>query len=615
MSRPFRSPPFAGIGLAVAAVGGCAHAGVAPEAPAPVPSPAIQGRSHLSPVAGRRLRSAGTVTSVARGVATVQDPRGDGDPGSSDALFLELGRSPEPRVGDRVVFAGTVVERVPGGEKTANLSLTTVVADSVRVEGRGALPAAVRLTGERLVPAGAVIGAAELPVNLRDPAQARANRFNPGEDAIDFLESLEGMRVTIAAPVAVSAIQVFNAGAAEVVVLPDGGRHVPAARRTEAGGILLQSGPENLGNQNPERIQVQLDSALVPGPWPMLSVGDRLDDATGIMRYDFGNFEIAVTAPLRVGPAGRAPAATSLTRADGRLTFASYNVLNLGAGEEDSVQRGMLGRQIAGPLGAPAVVALQEIQDDSGERDDGMTSAERTLGSLAAAILAAGGPAYAWIDVPPTDGRQGGAPGGNIRNAFLYDTTRIRLARHGSVTPAVLAAAGVADPEIFRDSRDPLLAEFRAGDRSITFINNHLTSRYGSTPTYGSVQPFVQAGERERAAQALALHRVVTGLLASAPDAAIVVLGDMNTFEFTDDLADLLPGTPPVLFPLSSLVPAGRRYSYNFEGNSQVLDHVFVTRALLAGAELEYVHLNTDFPALPGATASDHDPVVARVRW
>jgi predicted extracellular nuclease len=62
------------------------------------------------------------------------------------------------------------------------------------------------------------------------------------------------------------------------------------------------------------------------------------------------------------------------------------------------------------------------------------------------------------------------------------------------------------------------------------------------------------------------------------------------------------------------LVPLEERYSYNYEGNSQVLDHVFVTRALLRGAELDVVHLNTDFPALPRLTASDHDPLVARLR-
>ncbi|HYC32953.1 MAG TPA: endonuclease/exonuclease/phosphatase family protein, partial [Gemmatimonadales bacterium] len=465
------------------------------------------------------------------------------------------------------------------------------------------------------VPAGAVISADELPVNLRDSAQARANRFDPGEDAIDFLEALEGMRITVAAPLAVSAIQVFGAGAAEVFVVPDGGAAVDAERRTEAGGILLQSGPENRGSQNPERLQVQLDTALGPGAFPQIAVGDRLEDVTGVLRYDFGNYEVAATEPLRVRSAGRASARSRLRTDELGLAFGSYNVLNLGGGPEDSLQRRLLGRQIAGALGAPAILALQEIQDDSGERDDGTTGAQRTLALLAEAIRGAGGPGYRWCDVPPADGRQGGAPGGNIRNAYLYDPARVRLVRCVSLTPAMLAAAGAHDPDVFRDSRDPLLAVVEVGRRRITFINNHLTSRFGSTPVYGAVQPFVQAGEAERAGQVRALNAYVRHLLAEYSDAAVVVLGDMNTFDFSDDLATLLPGTPRVLYALADLVPTARRYSYNYEGNSQTLDHVFVTWALRPDAEIEYVHLNADYPALSGAAASDHDPVVARVRW
>jgi predicted extracellular nuclease len=88
----------------------------------------------------------------------------------------------------------------------------------------------------------------------------------------------------------------------------------------------------------------------------------------------------------------------------------------------------------------------------------------------------------------------------------------------------------------------------------------------------------------------------------------------MNTFEFSDELAELLPGSPPSLHSLMPMVPPAERYTYNYEGNSQALDHVFVTRGLLRGAELDVVHLNTDFPALPGLTASDHDALLARFR-
>jgi predicted extracellular nuclease len=154
--------------------------------------------------------------------------------------------------------------------------------------------------------------------------------------------------------------------------------------------------------------------------------------------------------------------------------------------------------------------------------------------------------------------------------------------------------------------------EFRG--RRISVVGNHLSSRFGSTPVFGAIQPFVQAGEAARAAQVRALHDYVAHLLAADPDAQVAVLGDMNTFEFSDELAELLPGSLPALHSLMPMIPPAERYSYNHEGNSQALDHVFVSRALLRGAELDVVHLNTDFPAVPGRTASDHEPLVARLR-
>jgi predicted extracellular nuclease len=422
------------------------------------------------------------------------------------------------------------------------------------------------------------------------------------------------MRVAVPRPVAVSAMQTYNERSSELFVLPDLGGGIADGRRTSAGGILLQSGPENLGSQNPERIQIQLDAALVPGPVPPVAVGDTLADVIGVLRYDYGNYEVAATEPIAVTPRPYTGARTRLGRREGTLTIATYNVLNLSPTAEDSLQRRLLGRQLVDALGAPEIVALQEIQDASGERDDGVTDATPTLRALIDAVRAAGGPAYRAFDVPPTDGRPGGAPGGNIRNAFLYDPGSVRLVGYFSLTAARLTKAGIRHAEAFRESRDPLLAEFDVGGGRIVLINNHLTSRYGSTPTYGAVQPFVQAGEEERGRQTRALNAYAADLLRRRPDVGVVVLGDMNTFEFTDDLAALLPGRPPLLHPLIIDIPLAQRYSYNYEGNSQTLDHVFVSESLRSGAEVEIVHLNTDRPTVPGQVASDHDPVVVRLR-
>jgi predicted extracellular nuclease len=465
--------------------------------------------------------------------------------------------------------------------------------------------------GGRVPPPG-VISPDELPVNLRLEPDFRGNRFDPETDAIDFFESLEGMRVLVPEPVAVSGTQTFSARQSELVTLADRGTAIAPSRRSRAGGILLASGRENRGGQNPERIQIQLDSALFPGPVPLVRVGQILGDVIGIMRYDFGSYEVAATAPFAAGRSDLAPETTGLTGTPDRLTVATYNVLNLSPSDSDSAQRRLLARQIVERLRVPDILALQEIQDDSGEDDDGTTAARGTLAALTDAIAEAGGPRYASFDVAPADGRPGGVPGGNIRNAFLFNPSRVRLLSCRSLTPAVLAAARARDTGAFTGSRDPLEGVFEFRGRRIRVVGNHLSSRFGSTPVFGAVQPFEQAGEVERGAQARALHDYADDLLRADPDERLVVLGDMNTFEFTDELAEALPGSPAVLHPLLPLLSPADRYTYNYEGVSQALDHVFVSAALLEGAELDVIHLNTDFPALPGRAASDHDPLLAR---
>jgi uncharacterized protein len=57
-------------------------------------------------------------------------------------------------------------------------------------------------------------------------------------------------------------------------------------------------------------------------------------------------------------------------------------------------------------------------------------------------------------------------------------------------------------------------------------------------------------------------------------------------------------------------LPANERYSYVFEGNSQVLDQILGSpRALGTLVEYDVVHVNAEF----AVQASDHEPSVARI--
>ena len=582
----------------------------------------IQGEGHLSAFVGETVATTGIVTAVDFNGFYVQDAEGDGNDNTADGLFVFTNDAPTVSIGDEVELTGDVAEFIPGGADTGNLSITQMAFPDIEVLSSGNdLPEAVVIgQSGRVAPSEIVISDDELPVNLQDDA----GNFDPEEDAIDFYETLEGMRITVEDAVAVSPTRVFNAFSAEAFTLPNQGEFAtPEDVLTDRGGINLASGPDNTGDQNPERVQIQFDPDLLPDDFetPALNVGDQLGDVTGVVGYSFGNFEVNVTEAFDITPSGIEQEVTDLVGTEDQLTVASYNVLNVSGDGTDVEQLALLGEQITNNLGSPDIIALQEIQDNSGTVDDGTVDATETLQALVDAIAAAGGPTYEFFDVAPEDNTQGGIPGGNIRNAFLYNSDRVSLGDFQALDEAVLTTAGAEDPTAFSgDVRIPLAAAFEFNGNTVAVINNHLTSRFGSTPVFGGPQPFVQAGEAEREAQAQALNDFVDA--AATVNENVIVLGDLNTFEFTNDLAEILPGTgdEQVLTNLvDQAIAEDDAYTFIFDGNSQVLDHMFVTDALLESAEFDIVHVNNDFARddnrirfTDTVVASDHEPILGR---
>ena len=168
----------------------------------------IQGAGHVSAFEGETVTTTGIVTAVAFNGFYVQDLTGDGDNNTSDAIFIFTDSAPNVSIGDEVKITGIVSEFIPGGEDTGNLSVTQIATPEVSVLSSGnALPPSVIIGNSgRIAPNQVVISPDELPVNL----QTESGNFDPENDAIDFYESLEGMRVTIEDAVAVSPTQRFQ---------------------------------------------------------------------------------------------------------------------------------------------------------------------------------------------------------------------------------------------------------------------------------------------------------------------------------------------------------------------------------------------------------------------
>ena len=76
---------------------------------------------------------------------------------------------------------------------------------------------------------------------------------------------------------------------------------------------------------------------------------------------------------------------------------------------------------IANYLNAPDIMFVQEIQDNSGDTDDGTVLGNLTLTNLVTKIASAGNMTtpYSFLEIAPEDDMDGGEPGGNIRVAYL----------------------------------------------------------------------------------------------------------------------------------------------------------------------------------------------------
>src|SRR5262249_17203013 len=118
-----------------------------------------------------------------------------------------------------------------------------------------------------------------------------------------FFEKLEGMLVTVKSPGAVGPTNSF--GEIEVVVDNDANpaNGSAATGQTTRGNLLLTPGQTSFGNTdtqggdfNPERIQIDDDNGVLAGfASPAVNVGARLSDVTGIVNYDFGNYQVVPT--------------------------------------------------------------------------------------------------------------------------------------------------------------------------------------------------------------------------------------------------------------------------------------------------------------------------------
>jgi uncharacterized protein len=557
----------------------------------------IQGSGSASPYAGSVQTTTGVITKkFSEKGFFIQDPNGDGDPTTSDGLYVFDTTS--AKVGDLVRVTGTVAEYKP-----ANATRTYTELTNVTVQGLGAGPA--------IVPANIVLGSEDL------------GRY-------------EGMLVRFADPLTVNGNNFL--GDRGELILSNGRRETATNRYRPGTPEAIALAADNARNM------IVLDDNLfvTPDHIPYLGAdgtvrsGDTVSGLTGVVDFGAtgGNGAWYKLQPSETPVISRSNARMDKPQvAAGNVKVASANVLNFfttftnGADAWGNTNRGCTvgGSTSKGNCrGADNLVEFERQRDKIVNELKAMdadavglmeieNNGDTTVSYLVDALnKAIGKTAYAYVPKPAATGTDA------IRVAMIYK-------------PAVLTLAGdaLSDADSI-NNRPPMAQTFKvnANGAKFSLVVNHLKSKGSCSSAPGESDSGDGQGcwNATRVKQAAQLVDVfIPKIVAAAGDPDVLAVGDFNSYGHEDPIAYLTErGMVNELerFVRPSTIP----YSYVFDGMSGYLDHALASASLdgqVAGVtewhnnadEPPAIDYNTgdtsDDPYVNNAfRASDHDPVV-----
>lgn len=521
----------------------------------------IQGSDNISPVLGQLVQTNdNVVTAVGEDFFFIQTPteRTDNDPLTSDGLFIYTGFTPNLNEGQLVNVEG-IVREFEGLTEISGFELSFSASG-----GNAPIPAPVELT----------------------------STF-PGTEAslVRDLESVENMLI------------VFDAA----VVGPALGNDITAlstaAERPMREAGIRFPGLDDLPvwDGNPEVFWIDPDAISQPNN-RFLSVGQRVSSTSVLYQND----DLYVAFPLSYTVSGSIADRNLRTAAADEVTVGSFNVLQL-QDESDflSTQYPKVARYIVEQLGAPDIVALQEVGD---------------IGNLQELNFR--------INQLDPDLR--------------YNTYLIQGNNNTRINCAYLVNEDIQDVDVRQlgstetlsiggrlHDRPPLLLEANLPTNPptpIQVLNLHLRSLSGIE---GSNSFFVRTKRYEQSLS-------VAQMIQERQGQNLIVVGDFNAIPFSDGYVDVLsqlegssslgaqfevqPIVSPALTNQSTAI-AAESYSFVFEGNAQLLDHCLTTQlSEMEISEFAFARGNADaasaYFANPSLSirASDHDGFVLYLR-
>ena len=593
---------------------------------------AIQGNSNMSPVAGERVSTQGIVTGLHRTGFFIQTPdeKADNDPLTSEGIFVFTRTEPpkEAAIGNLVSITGMVEEYRPRNE-TNTLPLTEVSMqagrDSVKVISRGnALPKPVELSIKDL----------------------ESNK-------IDQLERYEGMRVYVAAM---------------TVVAATGGRVDIATSRSTTNGVffgvlkgtprpfrepgldifdiafLNNAGKEQLQKDfpnlpifdgNPQKIRVeslgQTGSTVIEA-----AANTEIADLTGVLHYAFRNFTLLVDADSKHKQSSTIKPVPMPEPKAGQISVASINLENFFDDHDDpkikepiASKEAFAGRLKKISLAFRDVLTMPDIIGVA--EAENLAALKRLADEVNRDAVSSGkpDPKYEAFLEDGNDGR-------GIDNGFLVKTTKLKVIEVKQFGKDEKYKHPKTGENVHLNDRPPLMIRVvtkntAGGDFGLTLFSNHLKSFLGYN------DPNQQDNVRmKKRLQAEYLAKIVQERQKGDPKERIIVLGDFNAYQFNDGILDLMgivTGKPaakdavfnfspdivdPDLINLVDVIDQSQRYSYTFDGNAQVIDHLLISVTLrdhISG--FGYARVNADYPDSYRNNTdrperfSDHDAAVA----
>lgn len=599
----------------------------------------VQGETNTSPLAGQAARVSGIVTATLRTGFFIQTPddKADANKNTSEAVFVFTRTEPpvEAVVGNAVTVTGTVEEFRRPTEPFA-LTITEISMHKDRDELRV-------VSKSNPLPKPVVL----IPTDFMS-------------NSIDNLEKYEGMRVqidelTVVGPtggrVDIKLWRAFPDGAYFGVVKP-----VPRPFREPGIDVREFTAPTEkeqfkkdfpkavFFDSNPEIIRIdcneQVSASSAAG-----SPGNRCNFATqtdvknlvGVLHYSSGKYAVLTDTdniPTFTNSVKPNPIPFPTNR---QFVVAAMNLENFFDDQDDpgtkeditapeAFERRLqkISLAIRDFMQAPDVIGIIEAEN--------LAALKRLASRINADTVAAGkpDPKYEAILTDGNDGR-------GIDNGFLVKTSRVKIIESRQLGKETKYKNPDTNEDNFLNDRTPLLLRASIDDIKsgqpfeFTVIVNHLKSFLGYS------DPKQKANVRmKKRLQAEFLAKLVQERQTANPKERIILLGDFNAFQFSDAIVDVI-GTikgktaaktevlnpsedlvNPDLIDLVDVIAAPQRYSYVYDGNAQVLDHIIISETLRKHTTgFGYARLNADFPeslrndGTRFERFSDHDPAVA----